>query len=180
MAPSPPWSAAPVLGSGAFPGSFGGFRAWGGEVGCIRAGLCPTEGAAGGPCLSGRLPSAEAPLSRAVVCGLGVEKFVGEAASQCGGARPEAASVAVALRPCGQIRWLESSSGPERLFRHMGGLAVTPSLSGFFIRKTGMPVDQGPGEGTLGWPPPIITAPCPPLGACSARPHTEPGIHPTV
>ena len=44
------------------------------------------------------------------------------------------------------------------------GLAVTPSLSGFFSRKTGMPVDQGPGEGTLGWPPPGITAPCPVRG----------------
>ena len=40
-----------------------------------------------------------------------------------------------------------------------------------------MPVDQGPGEGTLGWPPPGITAPCPPPGARGARPHVEAGIH---
>lgn len=44
---------------------------WGGEVGCLRAVALSHEGGAGGPCRSGRLPSAGASLSQTVVCGVG-------------------------------------------------------------------------------------------------------------
>lgn len=154
-----PWLPAPhgVLpqswSSGAFPGpgSVGGLtpQPWGGEVGRIRAGLCP-RGEPGVPATAGACP-----LRRHLClsgCGLrvghqGICRRSSMLRWRCLAQRPHAWPSP--LRPRGRIRWLEASSGPERLFRHVGRLAVTPFCLAFSGRR--VPADQGPGEGTLGW-----------------------------
>ena len=95
-----------------------------GWVGCIRAGVLSSERVLSGRELGvhavvGRLPSV------GHLCpGLW---FVGSCRGICRRNKvlrwrrlaPAAASVAIVLRPRGQIRWREASSGPERLFCHV-------------------------------------------------------------
>lgn len=63
---------------------------------------------------------------------------------------PAAASVAVALRPCGQIRWLEASPGPERLFRHMGRAGSDTISVWLFHQEDRDASGSGPGGGHAG------------------------------
>ena len=153
---------------------------WGGEVGRIRAGTLTWEGEAGGPCHSGHLPSAEASLSRAVVCGVGHQGIWAKQHAEVEVPGPAAACVAVALRPRGRIRWLEASSGPERLFRHVGR-AGSDTISVWLSQQEDRGASRsGPRGGHSGVASPHNHSSLPTSRARSARPHMEAGIRSTV
>ena len=123
---------------------------WGGRWAASGPGVCPVTGEPGVPAAAGVCPLRRHLCPGLWFVGLVVGDFVGEAACRGGGAWPRAASMAVALRPHGRIRWLEASSGPERLFRHVGQAGSDTTSVWLFQQEDRDASGSGPRGGHFG------------------------------